>query len=439
MTQDTFHDDYLNIKPLVQSLANIILKTDKSTVFSVTAPFGIGKTFFCGKLKNVLDSKTTCIYYNAWENDFYPEPLIPLICEISNSYPKLSTKLKNLGISVLSTLSFNAQMVNIDPSKGIEMYKHLITGHLKYDYQRRKEAISNFKKELEDLIKKEQQKPLVLIIDELDRCRPDYAVNVLETIKHFFNIDNVVFVLAIDEQQLKDSVKTLYGTTNFDGYIRKFIDYSFSLPTPDTKKFAAVLFDTSNFTSIIDELREHKRLDIYSYYGSHYSNYNKIIVSDIAKISFTVYSYLFGFTPRKQKQVFDKIFLLFKALSNEIILLELLIFLTCLYEYDKVLFEDAPRLFNNNLTSLISCFHNLESSKKIKLSPIPEDMKTKFEEFKCFNYNRETNIYEGIAAVSYIISENEQVVKDYMVQVKCINLFNQDSQSISPFFSESNN
>ena len=52
----------------------------------------------------------------------------------------------------------------------------------------------------------------MIVIDELDRCRPSYAVEILEMAKHLFSVDRVVFVLSINRDQLAHSVKVLYGS-----------------------------------------------------------------------------------------------------------------------------------------------------------------------------------------------------------------------------------
>ena len=77
-----------------------------------------------------------------------------------------------------------------------------------------------------------------MIIDELDRCRPSYAVELLEVAKHVFAVDHIVFVLAVNRSQLSHSVKALYGN-DFDayGYLRRFFDVDFRLPDPSREKF----------------------------------------------------------------------------------------------------------------------------------------------------------------------------------------------------------
>ena len=82
------------------------------------------------------------------------------------------------------------------------------------------------------------KKPLIIIIDELDRCRPSYAVELLEVAKHIFAVDHIVFVLAVNRSQLSHSVKALYGN-DFDayGYLKRFFDVDFRLPDPSREKF----------------------------------------------------------------------------------------------------------------------------------------------------------------------------------------------------------
>jgi predicted KAP-like P-loop ATPase len=73
---------------------------------------------------------------------------------------------------------------------------------------------------------------LIIFIDELDRCRPDYAVQVLECIKHFCSVPHVVFVVAIDRDTLNAAVQAVYGAISIDGYLRKFFDYHVELESP---------------------------------------------------------------------------------------------------------------------------------------------------------------------------------------------------------------
>ena len=112
--------------------------------------------------------------------------------------------------------------------------------------------IEIFKRELEGFaeeIKIKTKAPLIFIIDELDRCRPDYALEVIEKIKHFFSVKNLVFVLVMHKYQLECAVKSIYGN-EIDAvtYLQKFINLECALPknadqhNSDYKKYCDYLY-----------------------------------------------------------------------------------------------------------------------------------------------------------------------------------------------------
>src|SRR5690606_29373106 len=118
------------------------------------------------------------------------------------------------------------------------------------EYADKKKTIIEFRKELEKFVKQaDNTKPLIFIVDELDRCRPNYSVEVLEQIKHFFSVSGIVFVLSIDKNHLASAVKGFYGSEQIDSneYLRRFIDLEYSIPKPSTKDFIKYLFEYYSF------------------------------------------------------------------------------------------------------------------------------------------------------------------------------------------------
>jgi hypothetical protein len=118
------------------------------------------------------------------------------------------------------------------------------------EYTKKKEGIEDFKKQLgEYLGNGEFKHPVVFIIDELDRCRPDYAVEFLEKIKHFFSVEGIVFVLALDKKQIGNSIKGFYGSDLIDSeeYLRRFIDIEYRLPQPEFKDYCDYLYKYFGF------------------------------------------------------------------------------------------------------------------------------------------------------------------------------------------------
>lgn len=377
-----FEDDKLNIKSSVIDFAHLIeqntyIEGGVSKVYSISSDFGTGKTFFCEKLKRVLEKdgvQTTKM--NIWEMDFYENPLMPILAKLNEIYKKNGKKLPTKIID--STLKFSKNSLSflcgtaiksisqkaLDVDVIEEFKNHFPSKSLYDDFGQYQKALKELK---ETLIKwaKNSDKPIVIIIDELDRCSPDYAVKTLEVLKHFFDVSGFVFVLAIDENHLKNSVKCLFGTENFEGYKRKFINNTFLLPHPDKKAFAEFLYDRSGIDSVIKKIQEEKRelvflVSLYDMFICAYRfsrngdgigemkarEYNASQTSEnIIKRYFAAYSIWFNFSLRQMEQVFDRLVMFIKqiAVSNELFSPDLAVFLVCLHEFDVKVYDAMCR------------------------------------------------------------------------------------------------
>src|SRR5690606_3475713 len=97
------------------------------------------------------------------------------------------------------------------------------------DHIEARRSIETLREALGRLAEKER---IVIFVDELDRCRPDFAISMLESIKHVFNVEGVQFVLVTNAEQLRASIRHVYGLNeqNSRRYLDKFVGYSFALP-----------------------------------------------------------------------------------------------------------------------------------------------------------------------------------------------------------------
>jgi len=321
----------------VEGFGNILLADKTYDVFSISANFGFGKTFFCEGLKAYLEYKgTKCIFYNAWKSDFFDNPLVPIISAIGQEFKQdtdIITTIKQSGERLLKSLSLSAFGVGITTDDFLEED----TIFSKYDAYL--SAISDIKSSLSEIVRNEKN-ALVIIVDELDRCRPDYAVKTLETIKHFFDIDGVKFVISIDEDQIQKSVKQLYGTENFDGYIRKFINYRFRLP--EAKKAEYIDF-------LIERLGIGAKLE---------KTVHKEMIGDTLK----AWSYFFDFSFRTIYQIIKRIDLRLKSdvIKNERFY-GLIATIACLIEFNNDFFETIKNKKTYNFNDLESLHSSLVS------------------------------------------------------------------------------
>jgi len=238
-------------------------------VLTIDSSWGTGKTTFLKMWSAYLEHEQfNILAFNAWENDFSEDPLISFIGEMKSAFEKLNegnnTKLSKAikktteigGKLLRSALPVAAKLATyglLDLDRAVEgaiaeSASKIISKKIS-NYEADKKSFDDFKLSLTELVSvlpsHDKNKPLVFFIDELDRCRPSYAVELLERIKHLFTVPGIVFVLAIDKSQLVSSIKMLYGSDmDTEGYLRRFIDIEYKLPKPNPKDYPLFLAET---------------------------------------------------------------------------------------------------------------------------------------------------------------------------------------------------
>ncbi|HNX22585.1 MAG TPA: P-loop NTPase fold protein [Spirochaetota bacterium] len=260
--ENPFLHDKLNREQSAIVLTQLFSNTEGPFVVSLNAPWGTGKTTFIKMFRQyLLNQGFPVIYFNAWETDYQDNPLIAFIGEINSGIEELKKqgfeiekarkvfkKIKKTGKDILKksipVAIKTATHKALDIEKGGEdAFSDFISGVLENqikNYSATKDQVQKFKeqlKELADELQKNEKsqnfksKPLIFFIDELDRCRPDHAIQVLEKIKHFLDVDGIILVLGIDMEQLGYSVKTVFGQNMKErSYLRKFIDLEYNIP-----------------------------------------------------------------------------------------------------------------------------------------------------------------------------------------------------------------
>lgn len=305
--ENPFANCKLEREPYANTLTTIIEAYSDGFVFAVNGKWGTGKTTFMKMWRQSLDNNGyKTVFFNAWENDFTSEPLVAILGELRTVFE--SDKEKGFNTIIDKAYKFSTTVL---PALAKTAATIVGAGHLAdavekiseatvqafndeiSEYDKKKESLAELKTELSEFIKKHcGDKPLVFIVDELDRCRPDYAVEVLEKIKHFFSVDGIVFVLAIDKEQLSNSIKGYYGSDRIDSpeYLRRFIDLEYTLPEPKYENFAKYLYDYYQFADFF-ELKERTRskelsFDPDSFFTviKAYCEYNKLTLRQLEKI-----------------------------------------------------------------------------------------------------------------------------------------------------------
>lgn len=258
-----------DVKDFMQTLDSI----EGNMFLSLDARWGEGKTFYVRQIEKALEYVTKKkwvegnetfldenkpyfentifdkmelkksylpIYYNAWLYDNHDDPLLSLMFTIikkveiyldTNLKKSLAEKAKTLFSAVSASVSWgttqNTISVGIDGATAAKVFDvESVFGNIKTA-----EEIRELVKQILNEVIVEKAERLVVFVDELDRCRPSYAIEMLERIKHYFDDERIIFVVSLNKEQLVHTIKQFYGM-NFDssGYLNRFFDMNFELP-----------------------------------------------------------------------------------------------------------------------------------------------------------------------------------------------------------------
>lgn len=284
---DSLKKDILKRKPLLIQLIRLVNSINESFTLSIDGDWGSGKTFFIKQLLFLhsddsdfdyyneqsdkdeikkFKEKYIPIYYNAWENDNHDNVISSLIYNILDAYPKY----KN------DPLRKNQKFSNIVKPLLIKLIEKGTFGFISKETL---EQVDSFDALSETIMTTEEIKNglyeifnsitdnntrILLIIDELDRCKPDYAVKTLETIKHFYDYEKITCLVVTNNNQLSESIKHFYGY-NFNGYsyLNKMYDIILSLNNLNIDDYLKNILSFPNNSRLSEEI---------SYILVHYFN-----------------------------------------------------------------------------------------------------------------------------------------------------------------------
>ena len=275
--------DLLNRQEFIDQLLEIVgilSKNKKSVCFSINGQWGVGKTYVLdmfsekarqyGQEGTVLD-KYIIFRYDCWEHDYYEEPLVAIVATILEQYDQQVKLLGETGKqAVFETIKrafchVGKNLIEIGSAKlkslaGIEIDSDKIIQFVKgaqdiaQNTQERIEENHEYDKfflfkivlrELKNnLAKLAEDHTVLIVVDELDRCLPEYTIRILERLHHLFSgIPNIQVIIATDRKQLEHTVRRIYGTeTDARKYLKKFISFELNLPCGSIDDFTQLCF-----------------------------------------------------------------------------------------------------------------------------------------------------------------------------------------------------
>lgn len=390
--EQPFVNDKLNREAEADNLTNLFSLVDNQMVLAINSSWGTGKSSFLHMWhQKLINDGYDTVFFNAWENDFVEDAFIAFINEIRESLKDRKTDgliewAKQLGGVLLKNTPKIISSV-VEKKTGIEVEKIVsnddisnLIGNKIDNYQNVKNSIKKFKEELANLAQESLEKtgkPIIIFVDELDRCRPDFAIKLLERIKHLFSVENIIFILGIDKDALSNSIKVVYGeSTEINGYLARFIDIEYKLKEISTEQYIRYLFKRYEFDKLFSKRSSY-----------NYVNPSEYDCNTLYKI---VCRCIVGFKKslRETEKIIVELYLIIKSNINKNIYPYLLVFLCMIKRLDKDIY-------------------NKIKMKQINTNDTIEEINNRIYGFNNWIKEKENIIFKS--SLMWLLNDNEEV------------------------------
>lgn len=253
--------DLLDRQPFVDQLIRVtelLSENKKNACYAINGDWGTGKSYVIDMFEQQIGeygseettlNKYLVFHYNCWQYDYYDEPLVAIVASMIDGLDsqinlfheadreKIKSVLRTIGWKLcLKAGALIERKIGINPSEVIHSLNNLSDEVVSQIAEKNAfDPYFDFKKILKELSDEitslSENQTILFVVDELDRCLPEYAIKVLERLHHVFHgIANLQVILAIDKNQLKHTVRKTFGeNTSADKYLAKFIDFELRL------------------------------------------------------------------------------------------------------------------------------------------------------------------------------------------------------------------
>jgi hypothetical protein len=334
--EDPFEHTLFGRKEFAESLTSLLRNVEENLVIFVNAPWGEGKTTFSEMWRAQLKQRDLdVIYFDAYAADYFDDPFVAFSGEIiefadkhlpggkelseRREFKETSVEVGKRIAGLAVKIGLRAATLNAVDSTHVEEFKEIAAGISEVGADVIEKKIENFGVEKDALIKfkvslaklaakvREKQKfPLTIIVDELDRCRPDFALSLLERIKHLFDVEGVAFVLLVNRKQIENYIRTVYGGSDAESYLLKFGSLFIDLPNhaPEDrhengrKEYCQTLASHYGFPQQVDSHFLAKSIGVFA-------NHFDLTLHEIEKVFATVAIYYGSSTPSRYSNKFE--------------------------------------------------------------------------------------------------------------------------------------
>ena len=264
-------DDLLARKDITIRLTNLVATQEPPLSISLHGQWGTGKTFLLRRWQKTLElDGYQAIYFNAWEDDFCDDPLLAMIGHLAghfegNKFKELARRVAEIALPLIKENLLGVLKATTGVTIKLDQQEQGSKTPLDAYLEQRatKDQLKSRLAQLSEEVARETGHPLVFIIDELDRCRPTFAIELLERVKHIFDVPHIVFVFGLNRDELTKSLSSVYGDINTDVYLRRFFDFEFNISEADSQGFALHLMEKFQLGQVFQSLTAQARNNVH--------------------------------------------------------------------------------------------------------------------------------------------------------------------------------
>lgn len=308
---EPFNGDVLKRQRLAQQLTGYVERLRDGAVIALDAPWGEGKTWFARHWAAQLCREHYRVaHIDAFENDYVEDPFLLLAAEVRRLSAANASLAERLGseaakvgkalMPMVAKMTINligktvgtedlagewSEQVTKAGEKGADAAQAWVKRSIE-QHDKERNSMRAFRRELEAFAKGDEDKPVVIVIDELDRCRPAFAVRLLERIKHYFDVPNLVFVLVMNRQQLEMAIKGVYGVdTDAATYLSKFLNLSLALPNPRSWRIEDIGHPMKQFVgTVLHRFKYQSADDALAYAVTFWASVFELSLRDVERV-----------------------------------------------------------------------------------------------------------------------------------------------------------
>lgn len=306
----------------IMDLLNTLADARSSCSFALNGAWGVGKSFILRILEQQLreyqdGEKFIVFHYNCWQYDYYDEPLIAIVSamldnidEYVHLLPQEVRETTGKGLVVAKqvlqkvALSFLENKIGVDFSDFPEIVERIQDEtSAAFEEEHGYDNYYAFHKKMEqarvELSKIAEGQTLLIVVDELDRCLPDYAIKTLERLHHLFaGLSNTIVLMALDKMQLENTIRQIFGeNVNCDAYLKKFVDFELKIEIGTVNSNFLEKF--SEYVSLFDENILEPWTDLYEFITVLFSQIEIRRQEHLIKKAQMIHQLLFSTQPKK--------------------------------------------------------------------------------------------------------------------------------------------